>query len=91
MSKANTTVTGEQMQVLVTAFQSVTGWSKASLRRLLGVTESGFAGMLNGSRPAGIALYRSLEAHLALATHLPDVLDALAAARQAHVPESMRG
>jgi len=55
VSKANTTVTGEQMQVLVTAFQSVTGWSKASLRRLLGVTESGFAGMLNGSRPAGIA------------------------------------
>jgi len=43
------------------------------------------------SRPAGIALYRSLEAHLALATHAPDVLNALATARQAHVPESMRG
>lgn len=91
MSENPTTVSAEQFQASVAAFQAATGWSKAALQRLLGVSRPGFAGMLNGSRPAGIALYRSLEAHLALATHAPDVLNALATARQAHVPESMRG
>ena len=85
----STTVPAEQFQAMTAELQAQTGWTKADIRRLLGVSRPGFAGMLNGSRPAGIAIFRSLEAHVLLATSDPDALRRLASDRRALVADSM--